>query len=190
MQETDPDRSHSRVRNSHGAAMNRMQPPEPVRRFIADAMLGRMARWLRILGYDTAYEKVITDKALVEQALRENRWLLTRDRRLTLRTLLRGRHTLLLSDDIDGQLRQLHRDLAIDLDPAHQQAYRCADCNVVLTPIPHDEATPLVPLFVAEQYKEFLRCPRCRRLFWPGTHWQYINRRLTAIRVRSGDTQP
>lgn len=158
--------------------------------FIADSMLGRLARWLRILGYDTAYEKVITDEALVERTVREGRWLLTRDRRLVLRKLLRGRHTLLDADDVAGQLRQLHRDLAIDLDLTHQRAYRCAGCNVLLTSISHADAAPLVPPFVAQEHREFLRCPRCRRLFWPGTHWQDFNRRLTAIRARSVDTQP
>ena len=153
-------------------------------------MLGRLARWLRILGYDTAYEKVITDEALVERTVREGRWLLTRDRRLVLRKLLRGRHTLLDADDVAGQLRQLHRDLAIDLDLTHQRTYRCAGCNVVLTSISHADAAPLVPPFVAQEHREFLRCPRCRRLFWPGTHWQDFNRRLTAVRAQSVDTQP
>ena len=167
-----------------------MRQPQPVIRFIADAMLGRLARWLRILGYDTAYEKAITDKALVERALREDRWLLTRDQRLVLRKILRGHHTLLDADDVDGQLRQLHRDLGIDLDLTHQRAYRCADCNDVLTSIPYADAAPLVPPFVAQEYRDFLQCPHCRRLFWPGTHWQDFNRRLTAIRVRSLDSQP
>lgn len=170
--------------------MNRTQPPEPVIRFIADAMLGRLTRWLRILGYDTAYEKVITDEALVERTVREDRWLLTRDRRLVLRKLLRSRHTLLEADDVDGQLRQLHRDLAIDLDLTHQRAYRCADCNVVLTSISHADAAPLVPPFVAQEHREFLRCPRCGRLFWPGTHRQDFNRRLTAITTRIMRDQP
>jgi uncharacterized protein len=160
------------------------QPNPPILRFIADAMLGRLARWLRILGYDTAYDKAITDEALVERTQRENRWLLTRDRRLVLRKLLRGRHTLLAADDVDGQLRQLYRDLAIDLDLTHQRAYRCADCNVVLTSLSHAEAGPLVPPFVAQEHREFLRCPNCRRLFWPGTHWQDFNRRLAAITMR------
>ena len=60
--------------------------------FIADAMLGRLARWLRMLGYDTAYEKAISDQALIERALAEGRWVLTRDRYLAKRKLLRGRH--------------------------------------------------------------------------------------------------
>lgn len=171
--------------------MNRpRQPNEPILRFIADAMLGRLARWLRILGYDTVYEKVITDETFVEQAVREDRWLLTRDRRLVLRKLLRGRHTLIRSDDVEGQLHQLHRDLKIDLNLTHQRAYRCADCNVVLTSISHADAAPLVPPFVAQEHRDFLRCPCCRRLFWPGTHWDNLTRRLTAIRARSLDTQP
>jgi uncharacterized protein with PIN domain len=164
-----------------------IQPPKPLA-FIADAMLGRLARWLRILGYDTFYDKVITDERLIERALREDRWLLTRDRRLVLRKLLRGRHTLIASDMVEGQLRQLHRDLKIDLDMSHQRDYRCADCNVVLRPISYDEAVPLVPPFVARQYQEFLQCPQCRKVFWPGTHWQDLLRRVTAIKESGTDT--
>jgi len=88
----------------------RRTTPGPMR-FMADAMLGRLARWLRILGYDTAYEKVITDEALLERVIRDDRWLLTRDRRLALRKLLRDRHTLIVSDDVEGQLHQLHGTL-------------------------------------------------------------------------------
>lgn len=154
----------------------------PPLRFVADAMLGRLARWLRILGYDTAYEKVIADDVLIERALREDRWLLTRDRRLVLRKLLRGRHTLIVSDLVEGQLRQLHQDLKIDLDMTHQRDYRCADCNVVLIPISPKAAVPLVPPFVAQQYQEFLQCPRCRRAFWPGTHWEDLLNRLATAR--------
>lgn len=159
-----------------------IQPPKPLA-FIADAMLGRLARWLRILGYDTAYEKAITDEVLIERVAREDRWLLTRDRRLTLRKLLRGRHTLIASDLVEGQLRQLHRDLKIDLDITHQRDYRCADCNVVLISISPEVAVPLVPPFVAQHYKMFLQCPRCRKVFWAGTHWEHILDRLTTMRA-------
>lgn len=159
------------------------EPAEPVQCFMADSMLGRLARWLRILGYDTAYEKVITDEALVERVVREHRWLLTRDRRLALRKLLRDRHTLIASDEVDGQLRQLHRDLKIDLDMTHQRYYRCADCNVVLIFISPEVAAPLVPPFVAQHHKTFLQCPRCRKVFWPGTHWEHILDRLTTMRA-------
>jgi uncharacterized protein with PIN domain len=156
--------------------------PSPPFAFFADAMLGRLARWLRILGYDTTYEKVIADDALIDRVFRENRWLLTRDGHLARRKIIRGRHTLIASDDLEGQLRQLHRELNIELVVNHQQGYRCADCNAVLTSISHDDAIPLVPPFVAQQYREFLQCPRCRRVFWPGTHWQDLLGRLAAAR--------
>jgi len=159
------------------------EPAEPVQRFIADSMLGRLARWLRILGYDTAYENVITDEALVERAVREQRWLLTRDRRLAIRKLIRDRHTLIMSDVVEGQLRQLHRDLKIDLDMTHQRDYRCAGCNVVLISISPEVAVPLVPLFVAQHYQTFLQCPRCRKVFWPGTHWEHILDQLATMRA-------
>ena len=159
----------------------------PPTRFIADAMLGRLARWLRMLGYDTAYEKVITDESLIERAIQEDRWLLTRDRRLTERKVIRDRYTLIASDDLEDQLRQLNQNLKMDLDVDHRRGYRCADCNIVLVSIPRDEATPLVPPFVAGQYQEFLQCAQCRRVFWQGTHWEDFHDRIAGIRNRGAD---
>ena len=75
--------------------------------FFADAMLGRLARWLRMLGYDTAYEKVISDESLIAGVLTEHRWLLTRDRYLVQRKVVRDRQTLIVSDHLQDQLRQL-----------------------------------------------------------------------------------
>ena len=157
-----------------------IQPSSPLT-FIADAMLGRLARWLRILGYDTAYEKVIEDAALIARALREDRWLLTRDGYLAQRKVLRDRYTLITSDHVEGQLRQLHRDLQIDLSVNDQRGYRCADCNERLVALPYDEAVSQVPPRVAEEHRHFLQCPRCGRPYWPGTHWDDIRRRLARL---------
>jgi uncharacterized protein with PIN domain len=157
------------------------RPDQPIR-FMADVMLGRLARWLRILGYDTAYEKVMDDRDLIERVLAEDRWLLTRDGHMVQRKVLRGRHTLIESDDLENQLRQLHRDLKIDLAMSHLRGHRCADCNMLLASISHEEAVPLVPSFVAQQHRVFLRCPRCGRVFWPGTHWDDLFKRLAAIK--------
>ena len=148
---------------------------------MADTMLGRLARWLRILGYDTAYEKVIADSVLIERVIGENRWLLTRDRYLAQRHVLRDRHTVVISDHLDGQLRQLHRDLKINLDMNHPREYRCADCNEQLVAIPREEAVSRVPPHVAEENCQFMRCRRCDRLYWPGTHWMNIRRQLARL---------
>lgn len=161
-------------------------PDQPVTRFMADAMLGRLARWLRILGYDTAYEKIIPDEVLIERVLGENRWLLTRDGYLARRRVLRGRHTLIASDHVDDQLRQLHDELSLRLDLAEHRQFRCADCNAALHPISAGEVSALVPPFVARHYHEFLRCDSCARVYWPGTHWDALVGRLALI--RKGET--
>lgn len=148
---------------------------------MADAMLGRLARWLRMLGYDTAYEKVISDETLIGRVLREDRWLLTRDGYLAQRRVLRGRHTLIISDHLDGQLRQLHRERKIDLSMSDQRGYRCADCNERLVAIPYEEAVTQVPPHVAEEHRHFTQCPRCGRLYWSGTHWDDIRRQLARL---------
>lgn len=155
------------------------EPAELVQRFIADAMLGRLARWLRILGYDTAYEKVITDDALVERVVREHPWLLTRDRRLALRKLLRGRYTLIISDHLDEQLRQLRDELHLPLDLWMDRGYRCAVCNQRLVVIPREEAISKVSPLVAEQHHRFMQCRCCGRVYWRGMHWANIRRQLT-----------
>ncbi len=167
--------------------MDEAGPVEPAPgRFIADAMLGRLARWLRILGYDTAYDKDISDQTLIARALAEHRWVLTRDGYLARRKLLRGLHTLIRSAHIEDQLRQLHRELGVELDVNHERGHRCADCNDRLLTISQPEAAPLVPPFVAQQYREFLQCPRSRRVFWAGTHWKDLCRRLAALREGRG----
>jgi uncharacterized protein with PIN domain len=144
-------------------------------------MLGRLARWLRILGYDTAYEKVITDESLVERTIQEDRWLLTRDRRLVLRKLLRGRHTLIASDHLNEQLRQLRDECHLPLDLSMDRGYRCADCNQRLVEIPREEAVSKVPPLVAEQDNRFMRCRSCGRVYWPGMHWTNIRRQLAQL---------
>jgi uncharacterized protein with PIN domain len=150
-------------------SLNAQIVPSPT--FFADAMLGRLARWLRTLGYDTAYEKVISDESLVARVLTEQRWLLTRDRFLVQRKVLRGRHTLIVSDHLQDQLRQLQSDLHLDLDLSDKTASRCAVCNNILIVIPHEEAARSVPSYVASQHGTFAQCPRCERIYWPGTHW-------------------
>ena len=158
------------------------------RAFFADVMLGRLARWLRILGYDTAYEKGIADDELVARSLAEDRWLLTRDRYLARRRLLRKRHSLIVDDHINDQLRQLRRELNLRLCIGDDIPHRCADCNSKLIPISTEEAAPLVPPFVAAHYPTFILCPACRRLFWRGTQWSTLLGRLADIREGPAQT--
>jgi uncharacterized protein with PIN domain len=151
--------------------------------FFADAMLGRLARWLRMLGYDTVYEKVISDESLVARVLTEQRWLLTRDSYLVQRKVLRGRHTLIVSDHLEDQLRQLRSELHLDLDLSDKTASRCAACNNILIVIPLEEAALTVPAYVASLHPRFVQCPNCGRIYWTGTHWTHMLARLQDLRA-------
>lgn len=151
--------------------------------FFADAMLGRLARWLRMLGYDTSYEKVISYEALIARVLAEHRWLLTRDSYLIQRKVLRDRHTLIVSDHLQDQLRQLQSELHITFDLSDGTPSRCASCNKILTVIPYQKATPMVPAYVASVHPRFVQCPSCGQIYWPGSHWAQMLTRLHELRA-------
>ncbi len=146
-------------------------------------MLGRLARWLRVLGHDTAYDRGATDEELIRRALVEDRWLLTRDGYLAQRKVLRGRHSLLASDKLDAQLRQLGQELAIPLSVDVETASRCPGCNRVLEAISAAQAAPHVPPFVAAQHHELVRCPGCGHVYWPGSHWTAFLAKLERLRT-------
>ena len=134
-------------------------------RLVADAMLGRLAKWLRVLGYDTLYWRG-DDAGLVRLALAENRLLLTRDTRLPSR-LPPGRTLLIESDHYEEQLHQVAGRLGLPL----QIGRRCLRCNHPLEPAAKAEVRGQVPEFVWDRHDRFARCPRCRRIYWEGTHY-------------------
>jgi len=162
-------------------SLNSSTAPSPA--FFADAMLGRLARWLRMLGYDTAYEKVISDESLVARVLTEHRWLLTRDSYLVQRKVLRGRHTLIVSDHLQDQLRQIQSELYIKFDLGDRTASRCASCNNILIVITREKAALTVPAYVASLHPHFVQCRNCGRIYWPGTHWTHMLTRLQELRA-------
>lgn len=130
-------------------------------------MLGRLARWLRVLGYDTWYDDRVADPVLVELAQAEERVLLTRDRHL-LREL-RPLRSLEVRDD--DPLRQLHDVVrALELSPPAELFTRCMLCNAMLLELPSVEAAPLLPPGVCERPGPVRRCPSCARLYWDGSH--------------------
>jgi uncharacterized protein with PIN domain len=145
-------------------------------RFVADAMLGTLAKWLRILGYDALFDTSLNDNELVRLARAEDRVLLTRDHELAQR---RGVQTLLIHDEeLDGQIHQVLADL--DLEPA-QAFSRCPVCNEPLEPLDPQAARARVPAYVARTQRTFKICPVCQRVYWRGTHWQRMEKRLEKL---------
>jgi hypothetical protein len=143
-----------------------MATPSP--RFIADCMLGKLARWLRTLGYDAAYDSRITDESLIERARGEGRVLLTRDTRLLKRRALPP-HLRIESEEPAAQLRQVMEAFALEIDPASLLS-RCLPCNAVTEEIDRETARGAVPAYVFETQVRFKRCPSCGRVFWRATH--------------------
>ncbi|MBC7234378.1 MAG: Mut7-C RNAse domain-containing protein [Chloroflexi bacterium] len=140
-------------------------------RFLVDAMLGRLAKWLRILGYDTRFDPTLNDAELVMLSQREDRVLLTRDAELAKRKGLRA--LLIESEDLAEQLAQLQDELGID---ASASFTRCSLCNELLIEASWEEAEGHVPERVLGAHTRFRRCPSCGRFYWRGSHWERMRR--------------
>ncbi|MBB6119986.1 Mut7-C RNAse domain-containing protein [Nocardiopsis algeriensis] len=151
-------------------ALPQQAPTDPPR-FLLDVHLGTLARRLRLLGIDTAYDNDRDDPSLVAQANAEQRVLLTRDRGLLCRrNLVSGAHVN--STRPDEQLREVLQRFAPGLRPWT----RCPACNGVLVPAPLDEiARSLEPGTLATQ-QTFARCVTCDRVYWPGAHHSHLAR--------------
>jgi len=146
-------------------------------RFVADAMLGRLATWLRILGYDVDYVRV-EDAALIERARETGRILLTRDTGLVRRRDLPP-HLLVHSDHVAEQLRQVIR--TFHLAPADPSARRCPRCNALVEPRTKAEVFGRVPEFVWSHQDAFWGCPACGRLYWAGSHRRRMDDTIRAL---------
>lgn len=144
------------------------------KKFIADVMLGRLAKWLRIIGYDTLYFRKIEDSQLIRKAVSEGRILLTRDVELFNRTGFQG--LFIESSELEEQLAQVMRE--VKLRPRIRSKVRCPLCNEELEPVNKDQIRGFVPAYVYSTQQEFTRCPQCGKIFWRGTHWHRIERRL------------
>ena len=130
-------------------------------------MLGRLARWLRALGHNAAYDNAAGDAALLKRAARERRVLVTRDTRLAAAS--RGRRVVLLrANDTPGQLREMVDALGIARHPG--LLTRCIVCNTRLRGATAAQVGERVPDYVRSTQPAFRSCRGCGRVYWPGTH--------------------
>lgn len=137
-------------------------------KFFADCMLGRLARWMRALGFDTSYERSIEDDELLVRCRAESRVLLSRDNQLIARC--NDVDALLVdSEKAEEQLRQVmsHFQLAYRKDNLFT---RCTHCNSRVIEVPKEEVKGRIPPFVFSTEQRFTYCRNCDKLFWRGTH--------------------
>ncbi len=149
--------------------------------FAADAMLGKLARWLRLLGYDCFYERDIDDARLIELCRREGRILLTRDRRVASKS---PRALFVPPGNLDAELLTVYRAIG-GTPPDEPPTTRCSLCNALLVAVaPSSLAEGAVPERVRTDHGEVWRCPACARVYWRGTHVESMAERLARLRAR------
>ncbi|QLH74845.1 MAG: Mut7-C RNAse domain-containing protein [Methanomassiliicoccales archaeon] len=147
-------------------------------RFAADEMLGSLAKWLRILGYDTTYEKDKKDDEILKLAIEEGRVLLTRDKGLA--RSAEDNALYIESDDIDEQLRQVVSRYRLVFNEGFT---RCASCGGDLMRVSREEASKEVPARSLAMTDEFFRCVSCGQYYWKGTHWKSMTERIDSLGI-------
>jgi len=157
-------------------------------RFIADNNVGKLARWLRLIGYDTLLFKQKDDGQMIKIALSENRVILTKDtqfmnRRLVTNGTLKTIH--IKQDDPKLQVQELVETLNLDY---HFKPFSlCLECNRALIARDRQEVQNLVPTHVLETQTQYTECPACHRIYWPGTHWQAMVKKLQDLQGVDGE---
>jgi len=148
------------------------------RSFILTKELGRLAKWLRILGFDTEYFKADNASSLIIQALRDERIILTRNQHLP---QARGLKIIFIKNEkIKEQVAEILKTLEIHPDP-QKMFSRCILCNTELVDIVKEKVKDKVPEYVFKTQENFITCPQCQRIYWQGTHWGNVAKTLGEI---------
>jgi uncharacterized protein with PIN domain len=143
-------------------------------RFVADHMLGSLARWLRIMGYDTVYDKSLDDPGIANLARAESRFILTRDRELA----KEPGALMIEADDLDLQLKAIAEKYGLKF---HDNLFRCSACNGELAALDKAQAKDSVPEGAFENNEKFWKCSKCGKVYWKGTHWHGIMDRFRKL---------
>jgi len=148
-------------------------------KFIVDNNVGKLAKWLRMMGYDAAFFDGSDDAYLVARALAEDRVILTRDTQIMKRGIItsgRLKAILINSDEPEPQIQQVIDML--NLDCQSRPFTLCLECNQPLVERSKDEVKNRVPPYVFQTQSQYMECPACHRIYWRGTHWQAMTKKL------------
>jgi len=147
----------------------------PYNRFLADENVGKLARYLRMAGFDTAYVQEKSDKEIIDQMLGEQRALLSRDRKLLMHNVVEHGY-LPRSDDPAEQLREIcHR---FDLFEHVQPFSRCPNCNGLLESVSKEEIIDRLEPLTKKHFNNFSQCPDCGQIYWAGSHRRRLDERV------------
>jgi len=138
-------------------------------KFICDHMLGSLAKWLRMLGFDTSYSAPIDDDELLKVAWKEKRVLLTRDKNIG--SFNDVKVLIIKSDDLDEQLAEVLKTFNLEIK---EPMSRCSLCNTPIETVRKEDCADKVPQGVYERQDEFWFCGKCDKYYWAGSHWSGI----------------
>jgi len=148
-------------------------------KFIVDTNVGKLVKWLRIMGYDTLFFSGSNDSYMIATALAEGRVILTRDTQIMKRRVVASgqlKAVFIQSDKPELQMRQV-RD-TLNLDCQFRPFTICLECNQPLLERSKQQVKELVPPYVFQTQSQYMECPACHRIYWRGTHWQAMTRKL------------
>lgn len=149
-------------------------------KFVVDGMLGKLARWLRMMGHNVKYSNSMDDSQLLALAKNEHRALLTRDFELHQRAIAKGFDAFYVEGGTEEErLAELARRYGIRLE-IDMTVSRCPKCNATVKQTPKEKARGRVEESTFRCCNEFWECPRCHKVYWQGAHWTRIRETLKA----------
>jgi len=153
-------------------------------KFLADGMLGKLARWLRILGHDVTYFRSVDDKNLITLAQSESRILLTRDQELAQQAINKGLNTFFVKGTDNGEiLADLANYFGFTLE-VELSVSRCPKCNMPIRLVSKESVLQEIPELTALNYNDFWKCIGCGQIYWQGGHWKLIKKTLEEAKLR------
>jgi len=153
-------------------------------KFLADSMVGKLARWLRMLGQDVAYNVNLNDNELLDLAKKENRVLLSKDLQLYQRANARDIEAFFVEGKSESErlaevAKRYGLELVIDMEKS-----RCPLCNTRLTATPKEQLSGELQKNTFTYYEKFWKCPKCGQIYWQGAHWRQISSTLNEAQAK------
>jgi len=149
-------------------------------KFFADNNVGKLAKWLRMMGYDARFFNGSDDSHMIAIALAEDRVILTRDTQIMRRRVVTSgqlKAILIQTDEPERQMRQVIDSR--NLDCQFRPFTICLECNQPLVPRTREQVKDMVPPYVFQTQVQYVECPTCHRIYWRGTHWQAMTGKLS-----------
>jgi len=151
-------------------------------KFIVDHNVGKLAKWLRLMGYDALFFDGSNDSQLIATALAEGRVILTRDTQIMKRGIVTsGRLKAILIEGDKPELQICQVIESLNLDCQFRPFTICLECNQALLERSKQQVKDRVPPYVFQTQNQYMECPNCHRIYWRGTHWQAMTKKLEKL---------